>query len=162
MTGFASRVAVVTLTLAVVAAGLRAQGGDSLLRVCRPTNPPQCVPPLPPRKPADLAVPEGGQPYFEFMVDQPVKQLPGSPAPIYPPDLKAARVGGEVLVQFVVDTSGHVEPGTIRLLKVSHIPFGEAVREALPNMLFAPARVRGSRVRQLVQQPFTFSPVPPR
>lgn len=46
------------------------------------------------------------------MVDQPVTPLPGSPVPTYPPELKAARVGGEVLVQFVVDTVGHVEPGT--------------------------------------------------
>ena len=35
--------------------------------------------------------------------------------------------------------------------------FTQAVKNALPNMRFYPAEVGGKKVKQLVQQPFTFS-----
>jgi periplasmic protein TonB len=43
------------------------------------------------------------------------------------------------------------------VLKSSHEQFTAAVRNALPNMRFYPAEVGGRKVKQLVQQPFTFS-----
>ena len=35
--------------------------------------------------------------------------------------------------------------------------FVQSVKNALPNMKFIPAELAGRKVRQLVQQPFTFS-----
>jgi protein TonB len=97
------------------------------------------------------------QPYFEFQVEKPVVPAPGSTSPRYPDMLRQAGVEGEVLAQFVVDTTGRAEPGSLKILKQSHDLFVQSVRNALPNMRFIPAEVGGRKVKQLVQQPFTFS-----
>ncbi len=97
------------------------------------------------------------QPLFEFQVEKPVVQAPGSSAPRYPDILKSAGVEGEVLAQFVVDTTGHAEVSTYKVLKTSHELFAAAVRNALPSMRFLPAEVGGRKVKQLVQQPFVFA-----
>jgi protein TonB len=96
------------------------------------------------------------QPYFEFQVEKPVVQAPGSPTPRYPDMLRQAGVEGEVLAQFVVDTTGRAEAGSLKILKSSHDLFAQAVKNALPQMRFIPAEVGGRRVKQLVQQPFSF------
>jgi Periplasmic protein TonB, links inner and outer membranes len=97
------------------------------------------------------------QPYFEFQVEQSVTILPGSPVPVYPAELKAARVEGEVLAQFVVGTDGRARPGTLKILKSSHALFTDAVRNALPQMQFSVASIGGKKVAQLVQHPFVFA-----
>ena len=100
--------------------------------------------------------PVSDQPFFEFQVEKPVSALPGSPAPRYPDILRQAGVEGDVLAQFVVDTTGRAEMGSYKVLKESHALFGAAVKNALPAMRFIPAEVGGRKVRQLVQQPFSF------
>jgi periplasmic protein TonB len=97
------------------------------------------------------------QPYFEFQVEKQVQTAPGSPQPRYPDMLKSANVEGEVLAQFVVDTTGHAEMNTFKVLKSSHELFTQSVRSVLPNMRFYPAEIGGRKVKQMVQQPFTFS-----
>ena len=101
--------------------------------------------------------PVGDQPYFEFQVEKPVVPAPGSTSPRYPDMLRQAGVEGEVLAQFVVDTTGRAEPNTLKILKSSHDLFVQSVKNALPQMKFIPAEVGGRKVKQLVQQPFTFS-----
>src|SRR6476469_7798861 len=96
------------------------------------------------------------QPYFEFQVEKQVSQVPGV-TPRYPEMLKSANVEGEVLAQFVVDTTGRAEMGTFKVLKSSHELFTQAVKNALVNMRFYPAEIGGRKVKQMVQQPFTFS-----
>lgn len=103
------------------------------------------------------AVVQSDQPYFEFQVEKPVVPAPGSVAPRYPDMLRQAGVEGEVLAQFVVDTTGKAEPGSLKILKSSHDMFVQSVKNALPQMKFIPAEVGGRKVKQLVQQPFTFS-----
>jgi protein TonB len=100
---------------------------------------------------------EQSQTYFEFQVEKPVVQAPGSAAPRYPEILKSAGVEGEVLAQFTVDTTGRAEPSSFKVLKTSHELFALAVKNALPGMRFLPAEVGGKRVKQLVQQPFVFA-----
>jgi len=97
------------------------------------------------------------QPYFEFQVEKPVVPAPGSSSPRYPDILRQAGVEGEVLAQFVVDTTGRAEAGSYKVLKTSHELFAQSVRSALPGMRFIPAEVGGKKVKQLVQQPFTFA-----
>jgi protein TonB len=97
------------------------------------------------------------QPYFEFQVEKQVQQIPGTGNLRYPDMLRSANVEGEVLAQFVVDADGRYEAGTFKVLKSSHELFTQAVKNALPNMRFYPAEVGGKKVKQLVQQPFTFS-----
>jgi len=103
------------------------------------------------------AVVQSDQPYFEFQVEKPVVPAPGSVAPRYPDMLRQAGVEGEVLAQFVVDTTGKAEAGSLKILKSSHDMFVQSVKNALPQMKFIPAEVGGRKVKQLVQQPFTFS-----
>src|SRR5215203_281787 len=97
------------------------------------------------------------QPFFEFQVEKQVQQIPGSGNLRYPDMLRSANVEGEVTAQFVVDTSGRYEAGSFKVLKSSHDLFTAAVKNALPTMRFYPAEVGGRKVKQLVQQPFTFS-----
>jgi protein TonB len=97
------------------------------------------------------------QTYFDFQVEKPAASLPGSPGPRYPDILRAGGVEGTVLAQFEVDTTGRVIISTFRVLRTDHAMFEQAVRSALPNMRFLPAEVGGRKVKQLVQQPFTFA-----
>lgn len=97
------------------------------------------------------------QPFFEFQVEKPVQALPGGSQPRYPDILRQAGVEGEVLAQFIVDTTGRAEMNSYKVLKTTHELFGNAVKQALPGMRFIPAEVGGRKVRQLVQQPFSFA-----
>jgi len=94
--------------------------------------------------------------YFDFQVEQVATPLPGSGSPRYPSDLRSAGVGGEVLAQFVVGTDGRVDVSTLKVIRSSDPRFTQAIRDALPSMRFAPATVGGSKVKQLIQQPFVF------
>jgi len=97
----------------------------------------------------------GDQPLTEPFVDQAVVALPGS-SPRYPSLLQSAGVEGDVRAQFVVDTLGRVEPASVRILESTHENFAQAVRDALGRARFVPAKAGGRKVRQLVEQPFSF------
>jgi TonB family protein len=79
-----------------------------------------------------------------------------SAGPRYPDSLFQAKAPGRVVVEFVVDTAGMVEPSSIEVLASSHPLFTEAVREALSVAHFQAAWSKGRRVRQFVQLPFSF------
>lgn len=97
------------------------------------------------------------QTYFDFQVEKPVAQIPGSGAPNYPDILRSSSVEGQVLAQFEVDTLGRVVVPSFKVITSSHALFEASVRNALPRMRFLPAEVGGRKVRQLVQQPFVFN-----
>ncbi len=97
-----------------------------------------------------------GPPLSDRFVDKVVVALPGT-APRYPDMLRQAGIEGDVRAQFVVDTLGRVEPGSVRVLEATHDQFAAAVRTALSSRArFTPAEAGGHRVRQLVEQTFTF------
>lgn len=96
------------------------------------------------------------QTYFEFQVEKPVVQVPGTASPRYPEVLRSSGVEGEVQAQFEVNAEGRAVPATLKILKSSNDLFSSAVRNALPNMRFYAAEVGGKKVRQLVQQTFQF------
>lgn len=93
--------------------------------------------------------------YFEYQVEKPVTGSQVS-APAYPDILKQAGVEGEVIASFVVDTSGRVVPGTLKIIKSSHQLFTNSVAAAMQGMRFNAALIGGRKVNQLVQQPFVF------
>ena len=103
-----------------------------------------------------VSIPEG-KPYFDFQVEKPAMMAPGSKGPMYPASLRAARVEGAVLAQFVVNTDGKVDMATFKVLRTADPLFAEAVRASLVEMQFMPAMVGGRAVKQLAQQPFQFS-----
>ena len=104
-----------------------------------------------------VGAPSPDQTYFEFQVEKQVAPAPGNPPPRYPDMLRSANVEGEVLAQFVVDTTGRVEMSTFKVLKSSHDLFTAAVRQHLSISRYYPAEIGGRKVKQLVQQPFNFA-----
>jgi protein TonB len=89
-------------------------------------------------------------------VEKQAAPMPGNAEPTYPDMLRSAKVEGEVVAQFVVDTTGRAEMNTFKVLKSSHDLFTSSVKSALPNMKFYPAQLAGRKVKQLVQMPFVF------
>jgi len=96
------------------------------------------------------------QPYFEFQVEQAAEPSGGNAQPEYPSSMRETGITGRVMVQFVVGANGRVEPGSIKILESTNSAFAAAVREVLPRHRFSPAKIGGTAVRQIVQQPFVF------
>jgi hypothetical protein len=78
--------------------------------------------------------------------------------PIYPDSFYLAAVPGKVLAEFVVTQSGDVIMDTFGIVAASHPDFAEAVRRAVKDQRYIPARRGANRVSQVVQQPFEFVP----
>ncbi len=82
--------------------------------------------------------------------------LVSNPTPAYPASLVRTRIGGQVVVEFTIDSTGTVDVGTLRVVRSTNALFTEAVRSVLPRLRFAPAH-RGARaVGVTVRQPFLF------
>lgn len=96
-------------------------------------------------------------PGAELSLRSRAQPLPGSSAPRYPDILRAARIEGEVVAQFVVDTNGTPDLATFKVLRSTHDLFTASVRSALPSMRFTPPVVAGRHVRQLLEMPFEFT-----
>lgn len=89
-------------------------------------------------------------------------------APHYPDELMHEGIEGKVTLQFVVDTMGRADSMTFRdlwprgeprLAGQQAVYYGELVAAAKRSVMqarFSPAEVGGCKVRQLVQQPFTW------
>ena len=99
--------------------------------------------------------PVGDQPYFEFQVEKQALPRDDNP-PKYPEILRTGNVEGEVLAQFVVDTTGRVDMSTFKVLKSTNELFTQSVRSALTSSRYYAAEVGGRKVKQLVQRPFKF------
>jgi TonB family protein len=97
----------------------------------------------------------------EIEVDSVVERDPTSAAPNYPPLLLAKNIEGSTFVHYVVDTTGRVDTLTIQFVRASHPQFAESVREALALMKFRPAIQASRKVRQWVEQNFSFRIVMP-
>jgi TonB family protein len=85
-----------------------------------------------------------------------VQTLSHSPVPRYPADLRKRGVEGEVIAQFVVDSTGRVVPGSFKAIHYTDPGFLDALRAVIYEMRFQPAELNGRKVNQLVQEPFTF------
>jgi len=101
--------------------------------------------------------PVTGETYLEAQVDDPPTMI--SPGPRrYPPVLERAGIGGRVMAQFVIDTSGHPEPPSFKVLSSTNPAFNEPAREMIMKSVYRPGRVRGQAVRVQVQQAVGFNP----
>lgn len=89
-------------------------------------------------------------------VDTAAARYDESAAPPYPPSLLAKRIEGSVAVQYIVDTTGRADTASFVVLTSSHNEFALAVKRTLPEMRFRSAVMGTRKVRQLVQQLFTF------
>jgi protein TonB len=82
--------------------------------------------------------------------------LISQPIPRYPPVLQQIGLSGRVLLQFVVDTTGHVELPSIHVMESTHEGFEPPAREAVAAAIFHPARLGSRPVRQLAEQGIRF------
>ena len=137
------------LAVAAVAAGL-------IVASCEAPRPEPLAPRETGLSAAKSAVPEDVVP-DEFQVGKPVVLQPGSAMPKYPEILREAGVEGEVLVWFAVDEQGKANVQSFKVIRATHELFAAAVKQALPSMRFVPAEVGGRKVKQIVEQPFSFS-----
>ncbi len=94
--------------------------------------------------------------FLEAEVDDPVAPI-NFQKPRYPPVLQQAGIAGSVDVQYVVGIDGRAEPESFRVLRSTNKAFEAPAREAILGSTFKPARIKGSPVRQLVQQKVSFT-----
>jgi len=92
----------------------------------------------------------------EIEVDSAVKRYEWSAAPDYPITLLRQNIEGGAFIIYVVDTLGMADTASMKVINATHEEFVQAVREAMPKMRFRPAILGGYKVRQLVQQNFSF------
>jgi protein TonB len=78
------------------------------------------------------------------------------PTPEYPAALASVGIEGRVEIQFVVDTTGKVEPSSFEVVKSTQVGFEPAARTAILGSLFRPARLSNVPVRQLTRQSIKF------
>lgn len=79
------------------------------------------------------------------------------PPLVYPDLLKQAGIEGSVIVQAIVDTTGRIEPNSIRIVESPNPGFDQSAKNLVLRSLYRPARVYGRAVRVLIQQPIAFT-----
>ena len=119
---------------------------------------PNSTPTVEPETGPTSNLPPGGTPgaFNAFEVDVEVVAIAGSYGPRYPDMLRSAGTEGQVTAQFIVNEKGRADQKSFKVLTSTHPQFTEAVRRALPQMRFHPAKIGGKPVSQLVQQQFQF------
>jgi TonB family protein len=98
---------------------------------------------------------QGAQIYDESVLDQAPERL-SCPVPEYPALMREARIEGQVLLHFVVETDGAVDASTVEVLDASHRAFEAPATNMIAQCRFRPGRVDGNPVRALVQMPMIF------
>ena len=78
------------------------------------------------------------------------------PMPQYPAALASVGVEGRVTIEFVIDTTGKVEPVSIRVIASTHSAFESAARRTITGSIFRPAHLSTVPVRQLTRQSVRF------
>lgn len=98
-----------------------------------------------------------GTPAMVEAVDSPPVPI-SHPAITYPPEMQALRVGGTVVVEARVDATGHVQPGTVRVVQSPNPGLEHEAMRVVSGAVYKPARRGGHAVAVLIRQPITFAP----
>jgi TonB family protein len=77
---------------------------------------------------------------------------------LYPPDLRAAKVGGTAVMQYVIAADGTVEPSSIKVISSTDPRFARASAAAVREFRYRPGTYKGKNVRVLIQTPVTWQP----
>ena len=104
---------------------------------------------------ANGVVPDDNPVYVEAVVEQRPELLSGPPP--YPELLRGAGIRGRVVVQAIVDTTGRLEPNSVKIVQTPHPGFGPTIRRWAASALFRPARLQGRAVRVWVRLPLDYS-----
>jgi protein TonB len=76
----------------------------------------------------------------------------------FPAALASTGIGGRVVLEFVIDTTGHVDQGSYKIISTPHPAFANAAKEMLSKTVFRPGRMRGQPVNVMVRQAINFNP----
>jgi len=82
--------------------------------------------------------------------------LTSGPTLSYPAPLLLSHVSGRVVVEAVVDTTGRVQEGTVRVVESTDARFNQAAKDYVQAARFTPGRVAGRAVRVRLQMPVEF------
>jgi TonB family protein len=74
----------------------------------------------------------------------------------YPPEMFVAGIEGEVLLQGLVDSTGHVDPASVRVLRASNTAFEVPAIAMLRGTRFRPAQRNGQATTALIEVPISF------
>lgn len=102
------------------------------------------------------AVVRTDQPYLESVVEERPERISG-PLPKYPDILRQAGIDGRVVVEAIIDTLGHAERGSIRVLSSTNALFDQPSKVCVAATVFRPGRIAGRAVRVRVQIPINYS-----
>lgn len=75
----------------------------------------------------------------------------------YPEVMRQAGLEARVVVEAVLDTTGRIEPGSLRLSGGAHALFEAEARAVVTGSRYHPARLAGRAVRVRIQVPVAFS-----
>jgi len=75
--------------------------------------------------------------------------------PTYPKEAFKAKIPGEVLLEFIVDSNG--DPRKIRVIKATNKDFAEAAVRSVYRWKFKPGTKDGRPVNCVVTMPLTFN-----
>jgi len=104
-----------------------------------------------------------------FFPPQVSARLKHKSLPTYPPSERRAGITAVIIMDFLVDSTGHAIPGSMKevwsptkkrptgQMLAAYNDFLDSVTRWLPKAEFEPARIGGCKVTQLVREPFTFS-----
>jgi len=101
----------------------------------------------------------GNEVYAEALVEQRPALL-SAPPPVYPALLKQAGIQGRVILRAVIDTTGRVEPASVRIMKSPNPAFDQPTKDWVLKALFRPARLHGRGVRVFINLPVDYSLTP--
>ena len=101
----------------------------------------------------------GNEVYAESLVEERPALLSASP-PDYPVLLKQAGIQGRVILRAVIDTTGRVEPASVRIMKSPNRAFDQPTKDWVLKALFRPARLHGRGVRVFINLPVDYSLTP--
>jgi TonB family protein len=76
--------------------------------------------------------------------------------PEYPAHLRSEGVRGTVIVAVIVDTTGEVEPASVKVASTPHPDFIPVVERYLYGIRFSPGRLHSRLVRVCVVMPVSF------
>jgi len=94
--------------------------------------------------------------FTDAQVDEAVFQS-GCTLPKYPPALKSVGVQGSVQLQYVVGSDGRVERSSIKVVSSTNKAFEEPAIDAVLTCSNKAAKIKGTAVRQLVEQVVRFT-----
>ena len=75
----------------------------------------------------------------------------------YAPEMQALRIGGTVIVEATLDTTGHVLPATVKVVQTPNPAFDAEAKRVVVAAMYRPARVNRKAAKVTIRQPITFA-----